>query len=178
MARAEGLALAPWDVLGGGKIRSDAEEARRRETGEKGRTVFGPNWERTEEERNVCLVLEQIAKEVGTESITSGASPIFGRARVSRTERPCRVVAIAYVMHKTPYVFPMVGGRKVEHLKQNVQALEISLSPEQIQRIDNANPIDLGFPYTVIVRSPIRLSSMGPAELVDRGIVQKPRLLD
>ena len=37
MARAEGLALAPWDVLGGGKIRSDAEEARRRENGEKGR---------------------------------------------------------------------------------------------------------------------------------------------
>jgi aryl-alcohol dehydrogenase-like predicted oxidoreductase len=73
MARAEGLALAPYDVLGGGKIRSDAEEARRRETGEKGRTVFGPNWERTEEERKVCLVLEQIAKEVGVESITAGA---------------------------------------------------------------------------------------------------------
>jgi len=75
MARAEGLALAPWDVLGGGKIRSDAEEARRRKTGEKGRAVFGPNWERTEEERKVCLVLEQIAKEVGAESITAGELP-------------------------------------------------------------------------------------------------------
>src|SRR5258708_38748136 len=73
MARAEGLALAPWDVLGGGKIRSDAEEARRRETGEKGRIVFSPNWERTEEERKVCLVLEDGAKEVGGESITSAA---------------------------------------------------------------------------------------------------------
>jgi aryl-alcohol dehydrogenase-like predicted oxidoreductase len=75
MARAEGLALAPWDVLGGGKIRSDAEEARRRETGENGRAIFTPNWERTEEEREVCLVLEQIAKEVGTESITAGKLP-------------------------------------------------------------------------------------------------------
>ena len=73
MARAEGLALAPWDVLGHGKIRTDAEEARRRETGEKGRTIYGPNWERTEEERKVCLVLEQVGKEVGTESVTSGA---------------------------------------------------------------------------------------------------------
>jgi hypothetical protein len=43
------------------------------ETGEKGRTIFGPNWERTEEERKVCLVLEEVAKEVGVESITSGA---------------------------------------------------------------------------------------------------------
>lgn len=31
------MALAPWDVLGAGKIRSDAEEQRRRETGEKGK---------------------------------------------------------------------------------------------------------------------------------------------
>lgn len=30
------MALAPWDVLGGGKIRTDAEEQRRRESGEKG----------------------------------------------------------------------------------------------------------------------------------------------
>jgi len=133
MARAEGLALAPYDVLGGGKIRSDAEEARRRETGEKGRTVFGPNWERTEEERKVCHVLEQIAKEAGAENITA--------------------VAVAYLLHKTPYVFPLVGGRKVEHLEQNVQALGISLSPEQIQRIESAKPIDLGFPHNIIGHS-------------------------
>ena len=72
MARAEGLALAPWGVVGGGKIRSDAEEARRRETGEKGRMLLTPDWERTEDERKVCLVLEEVAKEVGVESITSG----------------------------------------------------------------------------------------------------------
>jgi len=133
MARAEGLALAPWDVLGGGKIRTDAEETRRRETGENGRTIFGRTWERTEEERKVCLALEQVGKEVGTESVTA--------------------VAIAYVLHKTPYVFPIIGGRKVEHLKQNIKALDISLSPEQIKRIDSANPIDLGFPYTVVGQS-------------------------
>jgi Aldo/keto reductase family len=74
MARSEGLALAPWGVLGSGKIRSDAEEARRRETGEKGRTIFGSDWERTEEERKVCLVLEQVASEVGVEEISSGRS--------------------------------------------------------------------------------------------------------
>ncbi|KAH9980676.1 Aldo/keto reductase [Russula compacta] len=130
MARAEGLALAPWDVLGGGKIRSDAEEARRRESGEKGRTIFSPEWERTEEERKVCLILEQVAKEVGAESITS--------------------VAIAYVLHKTPYVFPIVGGRKIEHLKQNIQALDISLSAEQIGRIDGAKPFDPGFPHNLV----------------------------
>jgi aryl-alcohol dehydrogenase-like predicted oxidoreductase len=72
MARSEGLALAPWGVLGGGKIRTNAEEARRKESGEKGRTILGPNWERSPEEKKVCDVLEEIAKEVNCESITAG----------------------------------------------------------------------------------------------------------
>ncbi|KAI0249343.1 Aldo/keto reductase [Lactifluus subvellereus] len=159
MARSEGLALAPWDVLAGGKIQSDAEEARRRETGEKGRMVLTSNWERTEEERKVCLVLEQIASEVGVESITS--------------------VAIAYVMHKTPYVFPIVGGRKVEHLEQNIQALDVSLSPEQIQRIDSAKPFDLGFPQNFIgdsgVDSPIsRMTTLHHYDSISRQGVITP----
>lgn len=36
MVRAEGMAIAPYNVLAAGKIRSDAEEQRRRESGEKG----------------------------------------------------------------------------------------------------------------------------------------------
>lgn len=36
MARQHGLALAPWNVLAGGKIRTDEEEERRRKTGENG----------------------------------------------------------------------------------------------------------------------------------------------
>jgi aryl-alcohol dehydrogenase-like predicted oxidoreductase len=73
----------------------------------------------------------------------------------SCAERMYWLVAIAYLLHKTPYVFPIVGGRKVEHLKQNIQALDISLSPEQIHRIDDAKPFDLGFPHTAVVRTPI-----------------------
>jgi len=130
MARSEGLALAPWGVLGGGKIRTNAEEARRKESGEKGRTIISPNWERSPEEKKVCDVLEEIAMEVNCESITA--------------------VAIAYHLHKVPYVFPIIGGRKVEHLQQNLLALDISLTPEQIQRIENAVPFNPGFPSNMI----------------------------
>ncbi|KAI0922784.1 hypothetical protein AcV5_009668 [Taiwanofungus camphoratus] len=72
MARAEGMALAPWNVLAAGKIRTDAEEERRRQTGEKGRMLSSPEWERTPEQRKVCQALEQVAKEVGASDITSG----------------------------------------------------------------------------------------------------------
>ena len=73
MARDEGIALAPWAVLAGGKIRSDAEEERRRQSGEKGRAHYGgPQWERTEEQVKVCQALEKVAAEVGAKSIGAG----------------------------------------------------------------------------------------------------------
>ncbi|KAI0767466.1 NADP-dependent oxidoreductase domain-containing protein [Fomes fomentarius] len=126
MARAEGLALAPWNVLAGGRLRTDEEEEQRRQTGEKGRLIFSPGWERTEDERKVSKALEEVAKEVGAKSI--------------------QAVAIAYVMHKTTHVFPIIGGRKIEHLEANIAALDISLSDEQIKHLESALPFDLGFP--------------------------------
>ncbi|KAL0579559.1 putative aryl-alcohol dehydrogenase aad14 [Marasmius crinis-equi] len=41
-------------------------------------------------------------------------------------------VAIAYVMQKTTHVFPIIGGRKVEQLEQNLEALDIAPTSQQI----------------------------------------------
>ena len=60
-------------------------------------------------------------------------------------------VAIAYLLHKTPYVFPVVGGRKIEHLEANLDALRISLTPEQIKDLEGVVPFDPGFPNWMIV---------------------------
>jgi diketogulonate reductase-like aldo/keto reductase len=49
-------------------------------------------------------------------------------------------------------VFPIIGGRKVEHLHENIGALDITLTAEQIKRIEDAKPLDLGFPHSMIVR--------------------------
>ncbi|KAH7928467.1 Aldo/keto reductase [Leucogyrophana mollusca] len=130
MARAEGLALAPWNVLGGGKFRTDEEEERRRQTGEKGRTMVDPNWERNEDEKNISQALEKVAKEVGAKHVTA--------------------VAIAYLMQKTPYVFPLIGGRKVEYLHGNLEALDIDLAPAHMQYLESVLPFDPGFPTTMI----------------------------
>jgi len=75
MAKSEGLALAPWNVLAGGKIRTDQEEEKRRQTGENGRIIFDPKWERNEKEKIVCKALEKVAKEVGAKHITAGMFP-------------------------------------------------------------------------------------------------------
>ncbi|RPD61729.1 Aldo/keto reductase [Lentinus tigrinus ALCF2SS1-6] len=127
MARAEGMALAPWNVLAGGKIRTDEEEERRLKTGEKGRPGMDGDWKRTPEQRKVCQALEEVAKQVGTKSI--------------------QAVAIAYVMQKTTHVFPIIGGRKVEHLEANLEALNIKLSEEQIKFLESSSTFVKGFPH-------------------------------
>lgn len=70
------MALAPWNVLAGGKIRTDEEEEKRRQTGENGRQWAGRSWERSEEEKKVCKALEKVAAEVGAKHITSG-KPLY-----------------------------------------------------------------------------------------------------
>ncbi|KAH9891593.1 aryl-alcohol dehydrogenase [Cubamyces lactineus] len=130
MAKAEGMAIAPWNVLAAGKIRTDAEEDERRKTGEKGRTMMDPRWERNETEKKVAKVLEEVAAEAGASNI--------------------QAVAIAYVMQKVPYVFPIVGGRKVEQLHANLEALDIVLTDELVKKIEGAVPFDPGFPSTFV----------------------------
>ncbi|KAK7448825.1 putative aryl-alcohol dehydrogenase aad14 [Stygiomarasmius scandens] len=129
MARSLGLALAPFSVVGAGKFRTDAEDQQRRDTGEKGRTLTG-SWERTEDEVKISHALEKVAQEVGAKNLRS--------------------VAIAYVMQKAPFVFPIIGGRKVEQLMANLEALDISLSEEQIAYLESIVPFDPGFPNRFI----------------------------
>ena len=59
-------------------------------------------------------------------------------------------VALAYVMHKSPYVFPIVGGWKLEHLKSNIEGLSIELSDEEIDFIEDAAPFEIGFPLNFL----------------------------
>ncbi|KAL6822875.1 Norsolorinic acid reductase [Trichoderma sp. SZMC 28015] len=89
----------------------------------------GRNVEATEGEIKVSKVLEAVA---------------------SRKNSIITSVALAYVMHKAPYVFPIVGGRKVEQLKENIAALTLKLTEEDIAEIEAAVPFELGFPYDLL----------------------------
>ncbi|KAL3419760.1 norsolorinic acid reductase (aldo/keto reductase) [Phlyctema vagabunda] len=116
MCAAEGMGLAPWGALGGGNFKSD--EQRKNTEGRK----MG---EASEAAIKVSKVLEKIA--------TAHESQITS-------------VALAYVMQKTPNVFPIVGGRKIEHLQGNIDGLSLQLSEQEIADIEAANAFDIGFP--------------------------------
>lgn len=81
---------------------------------------------KTGREEGVAAVLEKVSARIG---------------------QPVTSIAMAYVMHKAPHVFPIVGGRKVEHLKGNIEALELELTGEDVEEIETGYEFDVGFPY-------------------------------
>lgn len=140
MANHFGMALAPWDVLGSGKFQTKKALEERKAKGEGLRAMLG-NGAQTDDEVKMSEALAKVAAEHGIESVTA--------------------IAIAYVMAKTPNVFPIVGGRKVEHLHDNIQALKIKLSPKQVEYLESVKPLDVGFPNNFIGPDPRTTGSAG-----------------
>ena len=134
MARMFGMALAPWDVLASGKFQSKKSLEERKSRGEGLRPMASPSGEQSEAEVAYSEVLYKVAQEHGIESVTA--------------------IALAYVMSKAGNVFPIVGGRRIEHLHDNIQALSIKLTPEQIKQLEGVRPFDTGFPNNFIGEDP------------------------
>ncbi|KAK6859836.1 sterigmatocystin biosynthesis dehydrogenase stcV [Apiospora arundinis] len=121
MCRDEGMAIQAFGTLGGGLFKSPGTE----DTGV--RQV--PAHLLVGREVSVSKVLDTVAKRHGVH---------------------LTAVALSYAMQKTPYLFPIVGGRKVEQLKANVEALSLELSPEDIAEIEKGYAFDLGFPHNML----------------------------
>ena len=131
LAREDGMALCPWGALGGGQFKTQSMRDEMEKNNEKGRMARVKN----PKAEAVSTVLEKIAStKDGKPNITS--------------------IALAYVVHKQPHVFPIVGGRKVEHLKGNIEALKIELSDEEIKEIEAAVEFDPGFPFNTFGTTP------------------------
>jgi aryl-alcohol dehydrogenase-like predicted oxidoreductase len=54
-------------------------------------------------------------------------------------------VALSWLLSKS--VIPIVGARKVAHLEDNLQCVDVKLSIEQIHQLDRVSQIELGFPH-------------------------------
>lgn len=63
-------------------------------------------------------------------------------------------IALAYVMAKASNVFPLVGGRKVEHLHDNIQSLRIRLTEKQVEYLESVKPFEVGFPSNFLGQDP------------------------
>ena len=115
----------------------------------------------TEDEARASEALAQVAKEHGIESL--GA------------------VALAWAMKKVPYVFPIVGGRKVEQLRDNIAALSLKLTDKQMAVLDDVKPPPAIYPYNIVGSDPALLKEGEPqiasAMMCTEAFVRAPRAI-
>lgn len=64
-----------------------------------------------------------------------------------QTGRSMAQVALAWLRHRSIPVIPILGARRVSQLQDNLTSLDLNLSAEQVKSLDEASPIELGFPY-------------------------------
>jgi aryl-alcohol dehydrogenase-like predicted oxidoreductase len=125
MAAAWGLATVAWSPLGGGVLTGKYRKGETgRQTGMGGRLFHA---EDTPQKTAIIDALHAIAKE-------NGASE--------------SQIAIAWVSAKG--AIPIIGPRTLAQLNDNLAAVEVKLSADQIRRLDEVSAIALGFPHDML----------------------------
>ncbi|WP_250467815.1 aldo/keto reductase [Caballeronia sp. GAFFF2] len=142
MAAAFGLGTVAWSPLGGGLL---SGKYRQGETGRK-------------QGLGVVIHDESDARKTAT---VDAVLAIANELGVSAAQ-----VAIAWVLAKG--VLPIIGPRTLKQLDDNLGALAVTLSAEQLARLDAASATPLGFPHDVVnaERTRSRLAG-GKADLLD-----------
>ena len=74
-------------------------------------------------------------------------------------------VALAWVRDQG--VIPLIGARTTDQLAQNLKTLELSLSEDQTQRLEEASAIELGSPHDYIIKTR-RVAFGGMFERIER----------
>jgi len=144
MARALGMTVTPWGVLGSGVLTGKYNNAPPPQsdwspgfTGKKvERRLDGSNGEKANEHNlKIARVVVEIAKQVG-------CSP--------------SQVALAWFRTRPGSILPILGARSLSQIQDNLGSLEINLSSEQVQRLDEVSKIELGFPHDFLM-DPVRI---------------------
>jgi aryl-alcohol dehydrogenase-like predicted oxidoreductase len=126
-ARECGLGIVPWSPLAAGFLAGKYERAEAGATGEgrlSGPNPFG-NTKFTERNWQVLDVLRQVATEAG---------------------QPLAQVALAWALARPGVSSLIVGASKLAQLHDNLAALNVSLTPEQLRTLNAGSVSDPAFP--------------------------------
>ena len=126
MTLALDMAFLAWGALEGGEL-----------TGKYNAPTKEPKRSKDTNDRikQIAAVLMEVAREAG---------------------RTPSQIAINWARQKTYHMIPIIGARSQKQLLDNLGCLEFELTNEQINRLDEASPIDLGFPHSFLGSNHVR----------------------
>lgn len=124
------LGVCPWSPLAGGFLAGKYAQQGADVSGQgrlSGSNPFG-NQKFTDRNWRILNTLRTVAAEV---------------------DHPLAQVALAWVLAQPGVTSPILGASKLEQLHDNLSSLEIRLTLEQLQLLDESSALDPAFPYGI-----------------------------
>jgi aryl-alcohol dehydrogenase-like predicted oxidoreductase len=137
MAREMGLGVVPWSPLASGILTGKYTKADLDSRGDRSslegsrRDAVIASGALSERTLAIADVLKHVAVEIG--------------------KSPSQV-ALAWTLLNTGVTSPIIGARTLKQLRDNLGALEVTLTSTQRARIEDASAIELGFPHDYLKR--------------------------
>ncbi|MEC4815463.1 MAG: aldo/keto reductase [Scytonema sp. PMC 1069.18] len=131
MAKAFDLAVTPWSPLGGGVLTGKYNKRNGDSEGRMGATGA----EIPEKHLAIADVVCQVVDEIG--------------------HSPSQV-ALAWIRAQNGIIIPIIGARKESQIKDNLACVDVTLSSEHLQRLNEVSKIELGFPHDFLQNDTIR----------------------
>jgi aryl-alcohol dehydrogenase-like predicted oxidoreductase len=142
MAKAFGMSVTPWAIIAGGVLSGKYNREGDEPTRQKRDSV-------TPERLKIAEAVTTLAQELG---------------------RTPSQVAINWVRGQGSNIIPLLGARTEAQIRDNLGCLDFTLSSEQTQRLNEAAPINLGFPHTFLTSENVRSLVFGDTfSLLDLG---------
>lgn len=133
MAKHYNMTVTPWAPMAGGALTGKYLR------GDAGRLKEGSN-RLNERSASITRVVMAIAEELGVQ--------------------PAHV-ALKWTMQKGFSCIPIVGATKLQQLAENLQTVDVTLSAEQLQRLDDASAIVMGFPNDFLNEDGVKQNNFG-----------------
>lgn len=122
MAQALGMGVMPWSPLKSGFLSGKFKRGGRDLVDTKRTGMVGVP---SEADYDIIEAVAAVASEIGASSAS---------------------VALAWVRSQPGVSSTLIGARRVDQLKSNLDSLDLTLSPEQIKKLDEASKPKLNFP--------------------------------
>jgi aryl-alcohol dehydrogenase-like predicted oxidoreductase len=135
MARALDLGVTAWSPLSGGVLTGKYHG---QESSQGGR------------------MSSDMLKEFMPEEQRTGRVVTAVKGVADETGHSMAQVALAWLRYRPVPVIPIIGARKMSQLNDNLASAEVSLSAGQLETLDQASQIELGFPHEFYTRDLVR----------------------
>jgi aryl-alcohol dehydrogenase-like predicted oxidoreductase len=113
----QGVGVIPWSPLARGMLAGNRTRAGEKQTKRAQTDAFGDSLYTPETDFDVVERADEVAQARGV---------------------PAAQVALAWLLHKPGVTAPIIGATKLEHLQDALAAEQLSLSPDEMQRLEEA----------------------------------------